>query len=253
MKLSLLSIILFCFIDSSFSQVNLNKGLVAYYTFTGEAKDESGKNNNPIFNNISLTEDRFGNKNSAGYFNGKDNYIRIKNSPSLCPDEITMFAIIKPMGFYQGVCYGNAVIDKGVKDNIPGFYGLRFSPGEYTRDCYDGDSLHQNFQGTVAYGNGKTSGDIYIKPGTWYAIVFTYNKDYCRLYLDGEMISSYGSVSKLGKNNDDLFFGKKNNTQYPYWYNGVIDEIRIYNRALTNDEVLELYTQTSQNKPTAAQ
>src|SRR5580765_3803529 len=64
-------LILLLFLSNSvFAQVNLNQGLVAYYPFNGNANDQSGNNNNPIFNNATLTADRFGNSNSAYSFNG---------------------------------------------------------------------------------------------------------------------------------------------------------------------------------------
>ena len=65
------------------AQVNLDKGLQAYYPFNGNANDASGNNNNPVFNNATLTADRLGNPNSAYHFNGIDNYIRIPNNSSL--------------------------------------------------------------------------------------------------------------------------------------------------------------------------
>ncbi|HNN72742.1 MAG TPA: hypothetical protein PKG89_15945, partial [Ferruginibacter sp.] len=47
------------------AQVNLNQGLQAYYPFNGEARDLSGNNNHPVFNNAGFTSDRFGRKNHA--------------------------------------------------------------------------------------------------------------------------------------------------------------------------------------------
>jgi len=41
------------------AQVDLNAGLIAYYPFTGNANDASGNNNNPVFNNATLTSDRY--------------------------------------------------------------------------------------------------------------------------------------------------------------------------------------------------
>lgn len=231
------------------SQESLKDGLIMHYTFNGKTIDESGKNNNPIFNNTTLTEDRFGNKNSACYFNGKSNYIQIRNSSSLSPDEITLVAFIKPLGFYNGLCYNNSIIEKGARDYLPGNYSLRFTAGEYTHgDCHDGDSAHQNFVGMVAANGGKTSSDIFVKPGTWYCVVFTYTKQFSKLFIDGELITSFANKGKIGKNKDDLFLGKKDNSQYPYWFNGVMDEIRIYNRTLSTDEVSDLYTQLNQKQ-----
>ena len=76
--------ILFLFSCSCiYSQVNLSAGLVAYYPFNGNANDESGNNNNPVFNNATLTADRFGNPNSAYHFNGINTYMMIPNQPGI--------------------------------------------------------------------------------------------------------------------------------------------------------------------------
>src|SRR5688572_25562255 len=59
----------------SSGQVNLSQGLVAYYPFTGHAYDASGNGNHTVFNNATLTTDRFGNPNSAYLFNGQNTYM----------------------------------------------------------------------------------------------------------------------------------------------------------------------------------
>ncbi|MBU4445745.1 hypothetical protein KJ656_11790, partial [bacterium] len=58
-------------------------GIVAYYPFNGNANDESGNDNHGTVNSATLTTDRFGNENSAYYFDGEDDYIRIQHSPEL--------------------------------------------------------------------------------------------------------------------------------------------------------------------------
>ncbi len=85
MKSILLIFLLSIFCSASFSQIDLDNGLVAYYPFNGNANDASGNGNNAVFNNATLTSDRLGVPNSAYYFNGVDNYIRIPNSPSIIP------------------------------------------------------------------------------------------------------------------------------------------------------------------------
>src|SRR5687767_20846 len=77
MKKSLLTFLLLFFTCQLFSQVNLEKGLVAYYPFNGNVKDESGRNHQPLFHNTSLAKDRFGRSNSACSFNGRNQYIQI--------------------------------------------------------------------------------------------------------------------------------------------------------------------------------
>src|SRR5215471_8130342 len=123
MKRRLFLLVLLIFSKCLFAQVNLNQGLLAYYPFTGNANDASGNNNNPVFNNATLTSDRFGNANNAYSFNGIDNCIRIPNSPSLNPsNQISICVWVNVNGFYQGKCHGNNIVMKGDADYLPGDY-----------------------------------------------------------------------------------------------------------------------------------
>jgi hypothetical protein len=58
-----------------FGHAGLNDGLMVHYPFNGNANDESGSGNHGTVYGATPTEDRFGNPNSAYYFDGIDNYI----------------------------------------------------------------------------------------------------------------------------------------------------------------------------------
>src|SRR5258705_7116753 len=121
-----LSTIIFC-------QVNLGVGLMAYYPFTGNANDVSGNNNNPVFNNATLTADRFGNPNSAYSFNGTSNYMRIPNSATLNYNtQMSVTAWVKVAGFYQGPCHGNSILVKEDVGGQAGNYLLFFDDNGFT-------------------------------------------------------------------------------------------------------------------------
>src|ERR1700690_684690 len=93
---------------------DLKDGLVAYYSFiNGSLTDSSGYNNNILFTNETKTKDRFGNPNNAYLFDGISSYMQVKNSYSLNPDNITMYAIVNVNGFYTGPCSGNQILLKG--------------------------------------------------------------------------------------------------------------------------------------------
>ena len=110
MKNTLLTLLFIISTSACFSQVNLDSGLVAYYPFNGNANDVSGKANNPIFNNATLTADYLGNPNSAYYFNGIDNYMQIPDSPTLnMANQMSITLWVKPMGYYTGPCYNNSL------------------------------------------------------------------------------------------------------------------------------------------------
>jgi len=229
---------------ASVSQVNLSAGLVAYYPFSGNANDASGNGNNAIFNNATLTADRFGNPNSAYNFNGVNNYIQIPNAPSINPsNQISLCAFVRPKGFYLGPCHGNSVLMKGDADYLPGNYQIRFDDNAYTfqNNCNTSivDVIHQNFYsiGAQTPSPGYTP---YINKDQWYCIVYTYDGTTSRFYIDATLIYSEPSAGLSFSNGYDLFFGRLNSASYPYWFNGDLDEVRIYSRAINDQEVTAL-------------
>ncbi len=223
-----------------FSQVNLNNGLVAYYPFNGNANDASGNGNNPIFNNATLTTDYFGNSNSAYHFNGIDNYIEIPNSTSLnFGTTMSLCAWVKPTGFYTGKCHGNSVIMKGDNDAESGDYFLRFDDAFYTgTNCEGGlpDTLHQTYYGKGT-GLSPVQDTPYARKNVWRSVVYTYDGLHARLYIDCNLILDSEIPGLNFSNASNLFFGRLNDGTFPYWLNGDLDEVRIYNRALNADEV----------------
>jgi len=211
---------------------DLNDGLVAYYNFTnGSLKDSSVYGNDITFSNATKTTDRFGNPNGAYLFDGNSSYMKIPNSASLNPSNLTLMAIFKVNGFYPGPCHGNELISKGWPDGINGFYLLRFS--DFPPDCSgQADTTKEMFLGGITGVGGQTDG-IYVKTGQWYNLIFTYDGIVSKLYLNGELKKTWdGAAPNFAPNTHDLFLGKHEDPQFPYYFNGVIDDVRIYNEAL---------------------
>lgn len=218
------------------SIIDLHDGLIAHYTFTnGNLNDSSGYGNNIIFNNATPTTDRQGNANGAFLFNGTSSYMRVANSTSLNPRNITMMAIVKLNGFYLGSCHGNEIFSKGTPDYVDGQYGLRISDFVDPSLCGNPANLsNERIGGWVGTAGSAATAPI-LSTGQWYNFIFTYDGIVSKIYVNGQLQTSWsnGSIS-YAPNNQDLFIGRHedNTNQYPYWFNGVIDEIRMYNRAL---------------------
>ena len=88
------------FILGGSGYADLNDGLVAYYPFNGDANDESGNLNNGIVNGATLTEDRFGNQNSAYNFDGTSDYIRLPHQKiNIFQPSFSISLWIKPTSF----------------------------------------------------------------------------------------------------------------------------------------------------------
>jgi Concanavalin A-like lectin/glucanases superfamily len=237
------------FLNSTFTK-NYNisfyakDSLIAWYKFTnGSLKDLSGKNNHIVFNNTQLTTDRFGKANNAYLFNGNGSYMKVSNSASLNPKRISMMAIVKCNGFYRGSCHGNQVFMKGLNDQTDGIYGLRIIP--FQKTCDEPTDV-ANEKALGFYGNNQfaqiNAADRrgIIRTNHWVNIIFTYDAVAAKMYVDGKLKSvNYGSVP-FSPNAYGLFIGRAEFESFPYWFNGVIDEIRIYKKALNQAEVVTL-------------
>lgn len=230
MKIILLALLFIS--NGCFAQIDLNLGLRAYFPFTGNANDVSGNNNNPVFNNATLTADRFGNPNSAYHFNGTNTFMRIANSPSLnMNDKLSISLWVKPTGWYTGQCYNNMMLIKGDGDAASGRYSSRFS--DVFNGCGPNPSTNEErfFDG---FGNAATLPIVELNK--WYSVVITFDGTNSKIYVNC-VLQGTVAINRNFTNADDLFIGKLNNTTFPYWLNGDLDEIRIYDRALTVDEV----------------
>lgn len=228
---------------NSIAQLLPDSSLVAFYTFNGNDSDYSIYGNHPTYNNATLTADRFGNENSAFSFNGINQYIKVPNSASLNTGaKISLCAWIKVSGFYYGLCHGNTVLQKGNSHTTSGFYTIIYS--DLVNNCSSQlpDTLNEKFYGYNT-GISQLTTDNVLKD-KWYFVVCTYDGVYGKLYIDGKLKNTNYSPGSFFGNADDLFLGKMNDPQYPYWINGSLDDIRIYNKALNLNEIRNLYTET---------
>ncbi len=221
-------------------------GLVAWFSFNGGSlADRSIYHNRIIFNNAQPTTDRYGVDSNAYYFNGNGSYMEIKNSASLSPDrEISLFAIVKFDDFYAGPCHGNRILNKGSFDGAPGFYLLGTSDDYYTHsmNCSQAvDKAHETFESGFCNTGARDSTD-YVQTGHWYHLVYTYGSGIASFYVDGRLTDSHPVRLQPSVGTDDLFIGttNKNNTQFPYWLNGSVDQVAVYNRALNANQVARL-------------
>lgn len=230
---------------------DLTSGLVAYYNFNnGNLNDSSVYHNNIVYNNATPAKDRHGVDGNAYSFDGTSSYMRVPNSPSLNPDNITMDVIIKVNGFNNGTCKGNSILDKGGNDDVSnGLYVMRYSDSigcsvtnyDTTREVFYGSYGDNIPFGTTAGAGGTT---VHVTTGTWYMLTYTYDGLNAKFYVNGVLRDSRPFSIPFTDNANDLLIGGTQYDQYPYWANAVIDEIRIYDRALPPQAVKQLYNQS---------
>ena len=222
----------------SFGQVPAyvpSNGLVGWWGFNGNANDESGNGNNGTVNGATLTTDRFGNPNSAFDFNGQGDYISVNDNSHLRFSSHTI-----SLWYYR---YGNPLVQTGVCGNT----GIEFLISK-------GQDIANN---AITIAQSNDYGQIYQIPptqvaanyslGAWNNIICTYDSisSSAKLYLNGILTSSMNNVSwNCFSNISNLTFGVHSefiNTTCTYYYKGMLDDIGIWNRALTQCEISELY------------
>ena len=221
---------------------NLQNGLMAYYPFCGNANDLSGNGNNGVVNGATLTKDRFGLSNSAYSFNGVSNFIRVPNSTSI---SIQNSFTISTWIYMQGGGCNPRVLEVNSVLNSCGGYTL----------AVNGNS---NISRTIhAASFGSCSNALGFNPTqaitslTWHHLAFTVdaNTGVGNFYLDGQLIQTKtGYVAQpFSYNGNALTIGNINASRCDWW-GGMIDDVMLYNRALTSNEIQSLYT--SQNSVT---
>jgi gliding motility-associated-like protein len=222
-----------------------NVGLVAYYPFNGNAKDESGNGNDGIVYGATLTEDRCGNVNSAYSFNGKDNYIN-------CGKEINTSIRSLTVSFW---------FKFSVSGNMAFVNNFNARYGEWGfQSCFTETTGLESRVGAGANNHILAIlSNIFLNDNMWHMFTSVYSKESKRLalYLDNEFVSYdnyYGSSSGFTED-DSLMHNYSNDwiigaySEYfsdiinngPWFYNGDMDDIRIYNRSLSQEEISALF------------
>jgi Concanavalin A-like lectin/glucanases superfamily/Immunoglobulin domain len=219
----------------SISNVNsaLWQGLVAYYPFSGNANDAEGTNNG-INIQATLSADRFGNPNQAYSFNGTNSFIGFANVPTAQTDNWTMTAWVEPASLNQ---LGIAValgFDNGSSGN------------GYSLGIFNNNSNPGNLLGAIFGSVGVFSGGFAFTSNTqWYQIVMLRNSGVTTFYVDG--IPTATGITATPLTPTTFRIGAENGIRF---FNGAIDDVRIYNRALASNDVAQLYA--SEAPPHAA-
>jgi len=213
---------------SLFAQ-NLSNGLVAKYLFAGNYADSSGNGLNMTNYNVTLTTDRFGNQNSAGSFNGSNAYLQLSNANAMKNNNFTFAAWVRFStlpGNGQNryiVQVGTSSVDHGldVTNNYINWTGMNvFS--------YNGSSN--------VYASGQAG---LPQTNRWYHIVGTRSNSALIYYLDGVKIAQYNinNVNPAYDQNILMNIGKRNSG---FYHHGLIDDVYIYDRALSPNEIIIL-------------
>ena len=217
--------------------LNINRGLAAYYPFDQNANDESGNGNNGLVNNASLTTDKFGYPNEAYSFNGSSSYIDLGDKDILNPhrNSITITAWVKKNVVNQH----SRIFSKGTHGGSQPGYDLMFygSSGPTKAAVILSTAGHEH----IVYSNNP------INDLNWHFYAGVINRQgFINLYIDGikqndsinisitSLMTSVLTPAKHLSVHPIVILEIRAITEY---FNGVIDDVRIYMRTLSRSEI----------------
>ena len=200
-------------------------GLVAAYGFDAgsgtSAADQSGNGNNGTLTNATWAGASAGKFGNAVSFNGSNAFVNVPNSASLnLSTGMTYEAWVRPTALTAGDW--NTVIFKE-------------RPGYYASALYANTGSNRPSANVFASADYDLRGTAQLAVNTWTHLAATYNSSVLNLYVNGTQVASQPATGQIVSSSGALKFG--GNAIWGEWFNGLIDEARVYNRALSAAEI----------------
>jgi hypothetical protein len=228
------------------SPVPFTNSLVAYYPFDGNANDASGNGNNGTpFGTTAFGADRFGNTNSCLSLSGGSGDGSGVVVPSLSN------APLGNLTYSAWFVLSNLNLPRGATLFMPLMGRVECDGEQCGAICVNGKTgiITNTF---IYYTGGATHGSQEVPPlNTWCQVVFTLDDSGdANFYLNGTSVPGYGPAPISPPMEFCIGAATGNDcgpaeTPGVYVWNGLIDDVRVYNRVLSSNEVQELYAYES--------
>lgn len=209
-------------------------GLVGWWPFNGNAIDESGNNNHGTVMGATLSNDRFGNAGKAYSFNGTSSQIRVNDSPSLRLAKGTISCWMRyssnaKMQLLQKINFNNAQ-NQNYDIEINEIKGNILIRGNYGKQCAN-----------VGGGPFCSTTSLNLNNNQWFHYVGVMDNGVQKIYINGALVGSWNMASAMTAcPGGDLLIGR-GWSSYPLWYNGQLDDLAIWNRALSPQEISNVF------------
>ena len=197
------------------------EGLVAYYRFNGNANDESGYQHHAIPSTGFLEYSTTAVEGRSAFFDGNA-YLLVADDPSLRLSQFTLAAWVGATRLHVG----NRILEKG---NSNGYYLDLDRLGRPVVGFFDGRAYHD----LVAPSS--------VPLTRWAFIVGTFDGSYLRLYIDTALVGEQAVTSYPNATTEPLLIGWKYSGIPEDHFEGFLDEVRIFRRALSATEIGTLH------------
>lgn len=213
--------------SSAIVSVNFTKQFVTCFPFSNNSNDEKG-NNTAIVNGPILTDNRYGQTNAAYSFNGNGNYIEYTTN-LLRKREYTMSAWV-------------------LASSIPSSTQYIISQGETSTNTFQGLAMTSSgwfFQSYTSNGVYTVSSSTGLAANQWIHLTVVCSYQNLKLFVNGNLVSTAFNSSFIPFKVSDIGRIGASSSSLDSYFNGKIDDVRLYKGALNDDEVYALYSNTN--------
>ena len=214
----------------STSDIELQRGLVGWWKLDGNTVDSTPyTNNGTISGGVTPTTDREGASSKAMAFDGTSGFINVPDAAPLDPTAaITVSAWVKAgsLSAFTGI------VSKDISGAIS-------NPPYVLETTGSGNQISFAVDNAANTNHQISSGSLTV--GTWYLITGTLDGTNMNLYVNGSFVTSTAQTD-VAATTGSLKIGQQK-TGFSRFFNGSVDDVRIYNRALPAAEITALYQQ----------
>jgi hypothetical protein len=213
--------------------------MIAHWTFDEDsgqtAYDSAGSNNGTIYGGATRVAGKIG---GALSFNGTSSYVNVPDAPSLRFDQYDSFTIAywaKPTSMATG-CYAISKMRASGEYGVFGYGGGYYSPA--------GQFSFVTESSRLDYVNLATPTNTAPPDGSWYYVTAVYDNTNMKIYVNGELKGTDTFVYDTGLTVPTQYLcigARAYDNIREHYFSGLIDDVRIYNNALTGSEIQQLY------------
>ncbi len=218
------------------TNIQITKGLLAYYPFNGNANDESGNNNNATVNGALLSNDRFGNPNSSYKFSTNTDIIFVPNT-NLNPQNFSVSLWFKINTYWSYTTLNLFGIFKN-SNSLPGGFAIRLDQNDSAYGAQNYKIYTSINDASLNYVN--TQNFTFNELNIWKNLIVTKDGSEIKFYLNGTLIKTSNLSGIIDFTNSYLQIGNKLNINNNLLGERQIDEVRLYNRILNQTEITYL-------------
>jgi autotransporter-associated beta strand protein len=213
-------------------------GLIAWWPGEGNANDLAGAHNGALLGGATATTP--GKVGQAFSFDGTNSYVSIPDSPMLRPTNFTIEAWVRFTSLDSAGSGGSPAGDQYIvfKQNTR---SSDFEGFDLSKTRVSGGDVFRLLVASATAQTAEIHSTTLLSTGVWYHVAGVRGSNFTQLYVNGHLESQTNVSFPMNYGTNALFFGSSGQSYWDHKFAGLLDEVSLYNCALSADEIAAIY------------